>query len=525
MNQVRLNPRDRRRFLIEASKFGVAASAAELLSGWASPAFAQRPTDRGAPGDSAPPTGTGGLSLPLPPVLMAGPGAPIALDAIQATQAFTAAGSTSTMGFGQPYLGPVIRVKRGTSVPVAIRNRTGEAITTHWHGLHVEGRVDGGPHSAFDSGSTWSPTLDIDQPASTLWYHSHVHGRTASQVHAGLAGMLIIDDPDAPPSGLPQTWGVDDIPLIVQDRAFDGQGRFVYRPFGPAVMQGFKADTILVNGAIRPRASVPAGLVRFRVLNASNARIYQFGFEDGRRFHQVASDGGLLQRPVAVTALQLAPAERAEIVVDFSDGRHARLLSADDNNTFMGGMGRGMMGGMMAGGALPGVRAADGRFEVMQFVVDRSRGGAVRELPAHLAGAPARPAWGEPVRQRRFELSVHAGGMGMGMGMGMGINGQSMSMNRIDAEVRVGQTELWRIVSNDMAHPFHIHGTHFEVLSHNGRPVAFETTGLKDTFLVQGEAELRVHFERKADRRTPYMYHCHILEHEDAGMMGQFTVS
>ena len=117
------------------------------------------------------------------------------------------------------------------------------------------------------------------------------------------------------------------------------------------------------------------------------------------------------------------------------------------------------------------------------------------------------------------------GGAGRGNGGGMGINGNSMDMNRIDEEVRLGDTEIWEVFSNEMAHPFHVHGTSFQVLSHNKKPVDFLQTGLKDVFLVNGQAELLVRFNKPADKRAPYMFHCHILEHEDAGMMGQFTVS
>ncbi len=481
--------------------------------------------------------GGGGAPLPIPPVIEAGPGTPAAFDAIAGMHRFVPGATTPTLGFAQAFLGPTIRVRRGTTAPIAITNRTPGEITAHWHGLHVEGVVDGGPHSAFAPGRTWSASLDIDQPAATLWYHSHVHGRTAEQVYAGLAGMLIVDDPGAPPDGLPKTWGVDDIPLIVQDRAFDAAARLVYFARGPSMMRGFRAGEIVVNGAVRPVADVPAGWVRLRVLNGSNARIYRFGFEDGRRFHQVASDGGLLARPVPMTELTLGPAERAEILVDFSDGRAARLLSADDDNGPAGMMGGGMMGGRrmgggpMGGGAMggagePGERSDDGRFEVMRFSIDRRRAAAVGHLPERFAGAPAKPVWDEPVRDRLFRLDMHVGGMGGGRGMGsMGINGRSMAMDRVDFEARVGETERWRVVANEMAHPFHVHGTQFVVLSDNGRPVPFDSTGMKDVYRVHGEAELLVRFARRAPRHAPYMFHCHILEHEDAGMMGQFTVA
>ena len=326
---------------------------------------------------------------------------------------------------------------------------------------------------------------------------------------------------------MPDSYGIDDIPLIVQDRAFDEDAQLVYVSRGPTLMHGLRGGEILVNSVIRPKASVPKGVIRFRILNASNARIYTFAFEDGRRFHQVGTDGGLLARPAAMNSLVLAPAERAEVLVDFSDGKSVRLLSSQDFNDPMASGNR--MGGMMA--RMMGVDFAgpetvddDGRFEVMSFEVDQTKSAKVQTIPENIAGAPQEPDWGEPVRERRFNLEMSMGGM-MGNRNPMSINGKSMDMSRIDTQVKLNETELWKVSSTDMAHPFHIHGTSFQVVSQNRQKVAFDQTGLKDVFLVQGEAEFLVRFRKKADSTTPFMYHCHILEHEDAGMMGQFTVS
>ncbi|MEZ5738478.1 MAG: multicopper oxidase domain-containing protein [Burkholderiaceae bacterium] len=485
-----------------------------------------------------------GQALPMPAVVTPGTGAIATLDAQGGLHAFRAGGRTPTLGFGQAYLGPVIRLQRGQNARIRVGNQTKQPVTAHWHGLHVEGRFDGGPQTAFGPGEHWTTELDIDQPAATLWYHSHVHGQTGPQVYDGLAGMLIIDDPQAPPSGLPDTWGEDDLPLIVQDKAFRDDDGLVYSRRGPMMMHGFRAGDIIVNGAIRPRATVPAGLVRLRVLNASNARIYTFGFDDDRSFHQVATDGGLLAAPVPMKTLVLAPAERAEIIVDFAGGGTVRLLSTPDSNDPMGGgMGGRMMGRMMGVPGSPPAATADGRFEILTFHVDPALAARVKQLPARIAGAPAQPDWGQPARTREFHLDMGmgmgggrgmGGGMGGGMGRGMGgmggmgmmtINGLSMAMERIDHAVRRGETELWRVYSDQMAHPFHVHGTSFQVLSSNGRALPFATTGLKDVVLVDGQADLLVRFDRTASETFPYMFHCHILEHEDAGMMGQFTVT
>ena len=474
----------------------------------------------------------GGRDLPIPDVLdLRGGGGAVALDAMAARTRILEGVDTVTVGYGQGFLGPVIRVNRGETARLNLGNRIKEPVTVHWHGMHIDGAQDGGPHSPIATDGVLKAELDIDQPAATLWYHSHIHQRTAKHVWFGLAGMLLVDDPGAPDPGLPQTYGVDDIPLVVQDRIFDRGGQMLYAPQGPSRMMGYRGNEILVNGAIRPRATVPAGLVRLRILNGSNARIFHFGFEDGRAFHQVGSDGGLLPAPVRREILSLAPAERAEIVVDFGKGTDVRLLSAPDNNMGMmgGGMmgGRGMMGGGMMRNAAPEPVADGGVFEVMTFAVDKGRTAPVAKLPDTLAGAPV-PDFGEPQRRRRFELNMMGGGM-MGMMRGgarsMAINGAPMDMAVINQELKLGETEIWEVSADMMAHPFHVHGTSFQVLTLNGRKVDYAGMGLKDVVLVSGTAELLVRVNRKADANQPFMFHCHILEHEDMGMMGQFTVA
>ncbi|MCF6273792.1 MAG: multicopper oxidase domain-containing protein [Rhodobacteraceae bacterium] len=469
----------------------------------------------------------GGAPLPIPEMMDLRGGTAGELIAQLGSSNILQGKATQTAGYSQAYLGPVIRVNRGETVRLDLGNTIAEPVSVHWHGLHIEGNQDGGPHSPVNPNETVKAALDIDQPAATLWYHSHIMERTGAHVWYGLAGMMLVEDPDAVANGLPETYGEDDLPIVVQDRVFANDGNFLYTPRGPSIMMGYKGDQILVNGAIKPEASVPAGMVRLRILNGSNARLYHFNFEDGRSFSQVATDGGLLPAPVLMNTLTLAPAERAEIIVDFSDGAAVRLLSGADNNSPMGGMMGGGMGGGggMMGGASP-ASDASGSFEVMRFSVNTGLEAKVKTLPATLNGAPV-PDFGEPVRRRSFRLDMMNGGM-MGMlsgGGGMGINGETMKMDVINEDVPLGETEIWEITAAEMLHPFHVHGTSFQVLSNGGVPVNPAGIGLKDVVLVDKKAEILVRFDRTADKATPYMYHCHILEHEDAGMMGQFTVA
>jgi len=465
-------------------------------------------------------------TLPIPPLMDVGEDAGNLLEAVTGRHRFAENFEAETLGWSRDHLGPTLRMRRGRTARLTARNRLDSPITAHWHGLHVPGWQDGGPQSLIAPGQELEQRLDIDQPAGTFWYHSHPHGRTGYQVYRGLAGMLLIEDDDKASNNLPLNYGVDDIPLIIQDKSFSSRGTLEYDDDGMAAMQGFRGDKIAVNGALAPKARVPQGLVRFRLLNASNSRVYALRFNDNRSFHQIGSDAGLLPAPVERRKLQLAPAERAEIVVDFSEGAAARLVSEDVPLEMMGGMmGGGMMSGMMGGSSGPATR--EGVFRVLDIEVDRSRTGAITALPQELLGAHL-PTFDEPVRRRRFQLNMM---MGMGMMRGMfggrpklGINGKTYDMDRIDQQVRLGETEVWQITADMMSHPFHVHGTSFQVLSQNGRAVEFGEVGMKDVVWVENSAEILVRFDKPAIADAPFMYHCHILEHEDSGMMGQFTV-
>lgn len=509
----------------------------------AGPAFAasKRHKTKSAAKEPVPDPAADGTPLAFPPVVDLKDGETCDLVAAPADHAFLAGHPVPVVGYGGTYMGPVLRVRRGTRTRVRLVNRLDRPTNVHWHGLLVEGRFDGGTTPPVAPGGTWEADLAVDQPAATLWYHAHVHGRTAQDVHDGLAGLLLVEDDVSAGLGLPATWGVDDLPLVLQDRALDAGGRPTYVETAAVMNHGFRGPDMVVNGIAHAVAEVPGRLVRLRLLNAAGARTFRLFFEDRRPFRLIATDGGLLAEPSELSVLVMAPGERAEILVDFAEGAGV-LLTAPDEHEHRDGP-KAML--------LPDVVDRPTRVLAFRTVRDE-RPTAV--LPARLVDLPPLPtaAATAELRQRRFELRMtgaspaptapaahdlhvmgHAG-MTRGPG-GVGelaepppigtINGRTFASGRIDETVRLGTSEIWEIVCPDMAHPFHAHGVHFRVLSEDGDLPKAWNRGVKDTVRVENSARLLITFTRPADAERPFVYHCHLLEHEDAGMMGAFTVA
>lgn len=450
------------------------------------------------------------------------------------TSRFLADRDTPTLGINGNYLGPTLRFKRGDQVSLDVKNTLPETTTLHWHGLHIPASVDGGPHQIIQPGSDWNPEFSIVQRAGTFWYHSHLDKKTGEQVYKGLAGMIIIDDETHDTLDLPNEYGVDDIPLIVQDRNFNEDGSFRYIGMHRDVMTGMYGDRLLVNGSINPVLTATRQRLRLRILNAANARSFSFAFSDSRTFQIIASDGGLLESPVQVNECVLAPAERAEIIVDVSNGSPVQLLGLPlgSNSPFAA---QGMMQRMIASGL---------ESTVVLSIEPQSTLEPSPVLPTTLASFE-RYQRTDAVRLRNFKLSMvmgmgggmmgnrgGGGGNGGGMRGRMGggnffINDRAMDMGVINERIPIGSLEVWQIENDSiMMHPFHVHHGQFQLIGRNGRPPVGIELGEKDTIKVApGETlQFLMKFDRFADPDHAYMYHCHILEHEDNGMMGQFTV-
>ncbi|MEG0203905.1 MAG: multicopper oxidase CueO [Citrobacter sp.] len=531
-------------------KYSVALGVASALPLWSRSVFA---ADRPA--------------LPIPDLLTADASNRMQLI-VQAGQSSFAGKTATTWGYNGNLLGPAVKLSKGQSVTVDIHNQLAEETTLHWHGLEIPGEVDGGPQGIIPAGGKRSVTFTPEQRAATCWFHPHQHGKTGHQVAMGLAGLVLIEDEEIRKLLLPKQWGIDDVPVIIQDKQFSSDGQVNYQLDIMTAAVGWFGDTLLTNGAIYPQHAAPRGWLRLRLLNGCNARSLNIAASDNRPLYVIASDGGLLAEPVKVTELPMLMGERFEVLVDVSDGKAFDLVTLP-----VGQMG-------MA------IAPFDKPYPVMR--VQPLLITASGTLPDMLTSMPALPSLeGLTVRKLQLSMDPMLDMMGMQMlmkkfgaqamsgmdhgkmmghmnndNMGHGnmshgnmnhgemgnmqhgdmgnmkhgtfdfhnanrINGQAFDMNKPMFAAAKGQHERWVISGQGdmMLHPFHIHGTQFRILSENGKAPAAHRAGWKDTVRVEGGvSEVLVKFDHDAPKEHAYMAHCHLLEHEDTGMMLGFTV-
>lgn len=476
----------------------------------------------------------------------------------------------SVQALPDSYLGPILRLRRGQKVRIDFINRLDQPSTVHWHGLHVPDTMDGHPRFAIGRGERYRYEFEVRNRAGTYWYHPHPHGHTGEQVYFGLAGLLLVSDEEE--QALPLPRGQYDLPIVIQDRSFDDGNQLRYlsgtgptargdasgAPSAPgntmggggmmggmmsrgammsggmggmmARMMGFLGDTILVNG--RPDASIEVAThpYRLRILNGSNSRIYKLAWQDGRPLTVIGTDGGLLERPVHKDYVMLAPAERVELWADFSKddlGTQLTLMSL----AFEGSMG-GMMG-MMDGGPMAAMMdnsslAAGAQFPIFKVNVARKTN-AKLELPNRLS-AISWPRLQDAVNRakpRTFRITMAQ--------MQWGFNGRSFEMMAVapNEVVKLGTTEVWEFANDSgmmtMAHPIHVHDQQFQVLErrHGAGSSSvrdgYVDQGWKDTVLVMPGDRVKL-LMRFADHSGLYLYHCHMLEHEDLGLMRNYRI-
>ena len=444
---------------------------------------------------------------------------------------------------GKAYQNPILRIESGARFTASLDNALAESTIIHWHGLHVPAAMDGHPASVIAPGGRYDYDFTVRDRGGTYWYHTHAHNLTAKQAYQGLASFFLVDDDDQRNinKALDLQLGVTDLPLVIQDKQFDAQGKLLYKPGMHEAMMGWLGDIVLANLTPNAVQTVTPRTYRLRLLNGSNARIYRLAFVKDNtplNFTVIGTDGGLIERPETVTEAFFAPGERLDVLIDAGQAQPGEAIflrslafDAMENEgspTGMAGMGGMGMGRMMAGmgsSRLPLGHA----FNVLKLLVT---GGEriVPKLPAVLS--VVKPIDIAGAAERKVELS-------MGQ-MRFLINGRTFKMDEIAFDVKRGAVEIWHI-SNPaigMPHPMHIHGFSFQVLERIGSPPQLAATarfgkgrtvsdlGWKDTVLVWPGETVRVAIDFAHDfpGDQTYVFHCHNLEHADAGMMINFRV-
>ena len=458
--------------------------------------------------------------LAIPPVLT---GKTFNLNVQNGTKIFYGSTPTPTYGINGGWMAPTIIVNKGDSIVLNVINNLNVKTTMHWHGLHIAAINDGGPHQVIYPSTTWSPSFKIRNNASTFWYHPHGEGQTEQQVSKGLAGLLIVKDSAEALLTLPRTYGIDDIPIIVQNKAFDALKQIAIAT---------DMDTALfVNGTLNPYFNAPAQVIRFRILNGSSLRSYNFGLGNGQLFYQIGTDGGLLDTPIVRNRLLLSPGERAEVLINFSgmSGQTVFLKS------FGSELPTGIYGAKNIGMGVDTIpdykenflNGAD--FNLLRINISSATTGAITSIPATLvpllpysilSATKHRTIVMDTIRLLSFDAPNRAEGP-------FGMNNKSFDIDSINQVVYLNTTETWTLVNKTLvAHPFHIHDVQFNVIEKTGLPVSTKERGWKDVVLVMPNDRVKfiTRFADFADNTTPYMFHCHLLHHEDDGMMGSFKV-
>ncbi|MCP9762324.1 multicopper oxidase family protein [Lacihabitans soyangensis] len=421
------------------------------------------------------------------------------LVAQNTTEALMSSSKVSVLGYGEGILGPTIRVKNGENVNINLVNKLSDHTNIHWHGLKIPADMDGHPDQMVMPNETFNYKFKVNQQAGTNWYHPHLHESTAEQVTLGLAGLFIVESDEEKALGLPKD--SQEIPLIIQDKRIKADGSINYQPTMKEIMTGYLGENILVNGTSKPFLDVSTRFYRLRILNASSARIYNLALSNKAEFYLIGSDGGLLFQPEPVRNVLISTGERVDILVDFSLAKVGEVVFLKSEPFFTMGNAQGNQ-----------------PFDIMAFHV-KSQATDTFKLPNSLLNFSKLSA---STNIRSFTLTMdHMAKEGMHK-----INNKIYKSNRIDETVVLGSVETWDFDNSigDEAHPMHIHGANFQLVSRmGGRNAIFpHEKAWKDTVLVGPGEKVRVMI--KFEIKGKFVLHCHNLEHEDDGMMLNFEV-
>ena len=400
---------------------------------------------------------------------------------------------------------PRLEARSGDKVRIHFTNNLEQSTNIHYHGLHIP--ITANADNVFlkiEPGEklTYEFQIPENHPSGTFWYHPHRHGLVAEQLFGGLAGLFIVRGKD---DEIPELKAAQEEFIVLQDFSIEDNGRRSDSAH-MSLMMGREGDIIAVNGQVNPSLNLPAGgLLRLRILNASPSRFYRLALED-YAFYHIATDGNSLNKPVEVNELLLTPGQRADVLVkgDKESGQYRLLNLPYDRGSI------GMMGGAMMG--------RSNRDEPIALAtVNYESSVESQALPNKLTSISTLP---ESQTVKRFELNH---GMSPGVGMAFLINGKYYQGDRLNTKVKLNTVEDWELINTGvMDHPFHVHGNAFQVISRNGQPESL--LAWRDTVLVKRGETVRIRIPFN-DFTGKTVYHCHVLDHEDLGMMGNLMIT
>ncbi|MDU8923584.1 multicopper oxidase domain-containing protein [Pasteurellaceae bacterium LIM206] len=433
--------------------------------------------------------------LVIPPLIESRRGKPVFLSFTSTQTELVDGKPVEVWGFNGRYLGPTVRVRQGDFVKLNYRNNLPQTVAMNIQGLQAAGDLLGGIGHGIKPGEGWSPIVPISQAAGLCYYHSCTLASSAYQNYRGLVGLWIVEDEESRKAQLPNKYGVNDIPLILQDQQINSEGTQLFQQNEPH----FYGERLFVNGQEAPYMTVSRGWIRLRLLNASLSRSYELRTEDERDMQLIAQDQGFLPQPKTVKSLFMAPGERAEILLDLNEGSNVTLIAGTQRNL------------------LDKIKLffdSDGQLSDNTVLELRPEGlvSVFNSKPnMNMSSIAAMPT--KIDQERTFQLDNNNGM----------INQKRFDPRRIDVNAKQGSVERWHLTSSSPC-GFRIQGARFIVESVNGTAVAASELVWKDVVPVDGKVQILVKFDNLSSSSQPFIFGSSDLLQADKGSIGLLVV-
>lgn len=433
--------------------------------------------------------------LNIPPLLSTKKGKPILLNLSSIQKALDGKNYVEVWGFNGSYLGPTLKLQSGKFAKINWQNNLTSEVAVQIQGLQAMSALSGGINHKLKPNTSWSPVIPIKQPSATCYYQACTLGKSAYQNYRGLVGLCLIEDKQDLSSELPNKYGKNDIPLILQDLSLDASGHQLFNSESPY----FYGDRLFVNGQTTPYINVGSELIRLRLLNASLSRSYSIRCDDNRPFQLLAEDQGFLSTPQSCTSKKIAPGERIEILVNLMDGKNVSLI-ANGKNNFLDKM--------------SAIFSSDSLKDNIILELRTNGLGTAFPKKSQLTFNNSAQDQNQNIRlERQLKIDPDT----------FTINGQKFDSRRIDINTKAGTTERW-IIQSQQPMAFRIQGAKFFIESQDGQRYPLEQRSWKDTLWINKETHIIVKFEQRSSNNYPFTFGASDLTLADRGCLGLMIV-